>query len=207
MMFFPKKTNFSDIFEELVNKIEESGLLFMEMLNNYDRADAFVARLNVIENEADAITHNIYQKLHKTFITPIDREDLYALVNKMDTIVDMIEASAVRMNLYKIEKPNAEIEDLARVMNKAIALVVRLIYDMRRRKSNYQMILDNCNLIDELETEGDHLLRRSMQQLFVREQDAIELIKWKDIFERIEDAIDTCRDVSAVIEGMILKYG
>jgi predicted phosphate transport protein (TIGR00153 family) len=206
-MFFPRKTNFSDIFEELVNKIEESGLLFMEMLNNYEQADVFITRLNAIENEADAITHKIYQSLHKTFITPIDREDLYALVNKMDTIVDMIEASAVRMNLYKIEKPIAEIEDLARVMNKAIALVKRLVYDMRRRKANYQIILDNCNLIDELETEGDHLLRRSMQQLFEREQDAIELIKWKDIFERIEDAIDTCRDVSAVIEGMILKYG
>ena len=207
MIFFPRKTNFSDIFEELADKIEESGLLFMEMLNHFEQASGYVARLNAIENEADAVTHKIYQMLHQTFITPLDREDLYALVNKMDTIVDMIEASAVRMNLYKIEKPIVEIEDLARIMNKAVVLVRRLTYDMRRRKENYQIILDNCNLIGALETEGDYILRGSMQQLFEREQDAIELIKWKDIFERIEDAIDTCRDVSAIIEGMILKYG
>jgi len=206
-MLLPKKENFSDLFEELADHIERSGLLFAEMLHQYDRADDYVLRLGEVENEADSVTHKIYRKLHKTFITPLDREDLYALVNKMDNIVDMIDTCAERMGLYKIDSPHAMLEDLVRVMNEAIVLVKRLIYDLRRRKENYEAILGNCNRIDELETEGDHILRGSMQLLFEQKTDAIELIKWKDIFERIEDAIDTCRDVSSVVEGMILKYG
>lgn len=181
--------------------------MFMEMLKNYERAEAYIARFNAIENEADSVTHTIYQKLHGTFITPLDREDLYTLVNRMDNIVDMIETAAVRMSLYKIKKPAAELTELVRVMNAAILIVKRLVYDMRKRKDNYDTILDNCKLIGELESEGDNILRLSMQQLFERQQDAIELIKWKDIFERIEDVIDTCQKVAYVIEGMILKYG
>jgi len=191
----------------LADNIERSGLMFMEMLKNYERADAYIARFNAIENEADSVTHTIYQKLHGTFITPLDREDLYTLVNRMDNIVDMIETAAVRMSLYKIEKPVAELTELVRVMNAAILIVKRLVYDMRKRKDNYDTILDNCKLIGELESEGDNILRLSMQQLFESQPDAIELIKWKDILERIEDVIDTCQKVAYVIEGMILKYG
>ncbi len=206
-MLFPKTENFSDLYEELADNIERSGLLFMEMLRHYDRADEYVARLSAVENEADSVTHKIYRKLHQTFITPLDREDLYALVNKMDNIVDMIDTCAERMGLYKVGSPDAMLGDLVRVMNEAIVLVKRLIYDMRKRKANHDIILGNCSRIDELETEGDHILRGAMQRLFEQKTDAIELIKWKDIFERIEDAIDTCRDVSSVVEGMILKYG
>jgi len=207
LKLFPKSAKFSDDFEELADNIERSGLMFMEMLKNYERAEAYIARFNAIENEADSVTHTIYQKLHGTFITPLDREDLYTLVNRMDNIVDMIETAAVRMSLYKIKKPAAELTELVRVMNAAILIVKRLVYDMRKRKDNYDTILDNCKLIGELESEGDNILRLSMQQLFERQQDAIELIKWKDIFERIEDVIDTCQKVAYVIEGMILKYG
>jgi len=206
-MLFPKTENFSDLYEELADNIERSGLLFMEMLRHYDRADDYVARLSAVENEADSVTHKIYHKLHKTFITPLDREDLYALVNKMDNIVDMIDTCAERMGLYKVGSPHVMLEELALIMNEAVVLVKRLIYAMRKRKENHEVLLENCNRIDELESEGDRILRGAMQRLFEQKIDAIELIKWKDIFERIEDVIDTCSDVSSVVEGMILKYG
>jgi predicted phosphate transport protein (TIGR00153 family) len=206
-MLFPKTENFSDLYEELADNIERSGLLFLEMLRHYDRADEYIARLSAVENEADSVTHKIYRMLHKTFITPLDREDLYALVNKMDNIVDMIDTCAERMGLYKVGSPHVLLEDLVRIMNEAVVLVKRLIYDMRRRKENHDVLLESCHRIDELESEGDHILRGTMQRLFEQKIDAIELIKWKDIFERVEAVIDTCRDVSSVVEGMILKYG
>ncbi len=207
MKFIPEEIKFSDYFEELMEKIEEGGLLFMEILDDYRGSETKISRMKDIEHEGDAIAHGIHQKLHKTFITPMDREDIYALANKMDTILDLIEASATRMSLFKMKGPNPDIKDLAVVLNKAIALVKKAIFAMRQRKKNVKMILDTCIEINTLENEGDHVLRQSIAHLFEREDDAIELVKWKEILERIEEATDMCEDVSNIIEGMILKYG
>lgn len=207
-MFFPKDdVKFSDHFESLADKIEEGGVLFSMMLQNYDQADDIIAKLEKVENEADAITHGIYQKLYKTFLAPLDREDIFALANKMDSIIDMIEAAAVRMRLYMIDEPNAEIRELALVLSSSISLVKKIIYDMRQRKMHVEEILANCVKINELENEGDRLLRQSMNHLFEREKDAIEIVKWKEVLERIEEATDVCEDVSNIVEGIILKYG
>ncbi len=207
-MFFVKdEIKFSDHFEKLADKIEEGGIQFSRMLQNYDQSEEIIPKLEEIEHEADAVTHEIYRKLHKTFLAPIDREDIFALANKMDSIIDMIEASAVRMKLYQISEPNAEIQELAIILNKSISLVKKIIYAMRNRKMHTDEILDNCVKINELENEGDRVLRQSMNQLFERESDAIEIVKWKEILERIEEATDVCEDVSNIIEGIILKYG
>lgn len=207
-MFFVKdEIKFSDHFEKLADKIEEGGNLFSGMLQAYDQSEKIVSRLEEVEHEADAVTHEIYRKLHITFLAPIDREDIFALANKMDSIIDMIEASAVRMKLYQITEPNAEIKELALILNKSILLVKEIIYDMRNRKMHTDEILGNCVKINALENEGDRVLRQSMQQLFERENDAIEIVKWKEILERIEEATDVCEDVSNIIEGIILKYG
>jgi uncharacterized protein Yka (UPF0111/DUF47 family) len=143
--------------------------------------------------------------MHKSFLTPLDREDIYDLVNKMDSILDMIEASAARMNLYKVKKPTKVIIDQAKILNKAISKVKLIVYAMRDMK-NSKMIIDACVEINTLENEGDIILRTAMVDLFEHEKDAIELIKWKEIFERIEEALDVCEDVSNIIEGIVLKH-
>jgi uncharacterized protein len=207
-VFFVKdEVKFSDHFESLADKIEEGGILFSVMLQNYDQADDIILKLEKIENEADAITHGIYKKLYKTFLAPLDREDIFALANKMDSIIDMIEAAAVRMKLYMISEPNAEIRELAVILGNSISLVKTIVYDMRQRKGHTEEILGNCAKINELENEGDRVLRQSMNQLFEREKDAIEIVKWKEVLERIEEATDVCEDVSNIVEGIILKYG
>jgi len=205
--FMPEEVKFSDYFEELAEKIQEGGLIFMEILDDYGHSKEKVLKLREIEREADTISRGIYEKLHKTFITPMDREDIYALTNKMDGILDLIESSAARMNLYKIKETVPEIKELALILNQSLALVTKVIYAMRQRRKNVKMILEACIEINTLENEGDHILRRSMVRLFEREKNAVELIKWKDIFERVEEATDICEDVSNIIEGMILKYG
>lgn len=104
MSLIPQEGKFFDYFEQLADKIQEGGIVFAEILADFERSESKLARLKEIENQADAITHTIYQKMHKTFITPIDREDIYALANKMDSILDMIEAAAIRMYIYKIKQ-------------------------------------------------------------------------------------------------------
>jgi len=202
----PKEEKFADQFEDLADKIQEGGALFLDLMNNYRDVEEKVARLKAIEHEADTITHGIYQKLHRTFITPLDREDIYDLANKMDSIMDMIEASALRMQLYGIREPLPECRALADVLAKSVAIVKKAVCAMRYYKKDSRTILDMCVEINSLENEGDQLLRQSMACLFEREDDPIELIKWKEIFERIEEATDICEDVSNVIEGIILKH-
>lgn len=206
MIFIPKEEKFFDHFEELAEKIESGGKLFLDMLKNYEHSEPKVVTLKDIEHEADKITHLIYEKMHKTFITPLDREDIYALANKMDSIIDIIDAAAVRMYLYKIKKPAGEIYELTLTLNSSIALVKKIIFALRNKKDS-KMILEACVEINTLENEGDYILRQGMARLFEEELDAIELIKQKEIFERVEEAIDTCEDVSNIVEGIVLKHG
>jgi predicted phosphate transport protein (TIGR00153 family) len=205
MRMIPKEEKFFDLFDELANKIEEGGELFLDMVEHYEYSEPKIVKLKELENEADVITHKTYEKMHKTFLTPIDREDIYTLVNKMDSILDMIEASAARMSLYKVKVPAKEIIDQAKILNKAIKKVKYIVHAMKNMK-NAKMILDACVEINTLENEGDIVMRMTMTRLFEQEKDPIELIKWKEIFERIEEAIDVCEDVANVVEGIVLKY-
>jgi uncharacterized protein len=205
MRLFPKEENFFNYFEELANKIEEGGQFFLEMTKNRDYTAEKVARLKELEHEADIITHKTYERMHKTFLTPIDREDIYALVNKMDSIMDVIEATAIRIHMYKVKKPDDEIIKQADILFQAIKKIKGIVHGLRDMK-NSQMILDGCVEINTLENAGDVVLRTIITNLFIKEQDAIELIKWKEIFERIEEAIDVCEDVSNIVEGIVLKH-
>jgi uncharacterized protein len=205
MRLFPKEENFFNFFEELADKIEEGGKFFLEMTKNRDYSAAKVSRLKEIEHEADVITHKTYERMHKTFLTPIDREDIYALVNKMDSIMDVIEATAIRIHMYNVKKPDDEIIKQAEILFQAITKIKEIIYGLRNMK-NSKMILDGCVEINTLENAGDVVLRSIITELFIKEKDAIELIKWKEIFERIEEAIDVCEDVSNTVEGIVLKH-
>ncbi|MCX5840332.1 MAG: DUF47 family protein [Deltaproteobacteria bacterium] len=206
MRFIPREEKFYDLFEELADKIEEGSNLFLDMLLNYDSFEQRLSKLKEIEHEADIITHRTYEKMHTTFLTPIDREDIYALVNKMDSILDMTEASAIRMSLYKIKAPKEELIQQAKLLNEATAKVKQVVRCLRDMK-NAKMILDACIEINTLENAGDQILRSTMANLFEHEKDPFELIKWKEIFERFEEAMDVCEDVSNIVEGIVLKNG
>lgn len=206
MRFVPKEEKFFDLFEELVEKIDEGILLFQNMLDHFDTFDVQLVKLKEIEHEADIITHRTYEKLHKTFLTPLDREDIYALVNKLDSVLDLTEASAIRMSLFKIKKPAPELFEQAKILRRALEKMKKMIHGLRNMK-NSKMILDACVEINTLENEGDTILRSTLGRLFENEKDPIELIKWKEIFERFEEAIDVCEDVSNIVEGIVLKHG
>jgi predicted phosphate transport protein (TIGR00153 family) len=205
MKFFTRREKFFDLFEALADRIEEGGKLFAEIINHYEHSEQKLAKLKEIEHEADTITHDIYHNLHNTFITPLDREDIYSLASKMDTILDLIESAAVRMYLYRIKRPTKELAELARILNKSITEIRKIVYSVRN-KQDAKMILGLCVVINTLENEADQVLRTAMMRLFENEKDPIELIKLKEIIQTTETATDVCEDVSNVIEGIILKH-
>ncbi|MEN6468877.1 MAG: DUF47 family protein [Smithella sp.] len=204
MRLFPKEENFFDFFEELATKIEEGSQFFLEMTQNQNYSASRVSRLKEIEHEADGIAHKTYERMHKTFLTPLDREDIYALVNKMDDIMDAIEGTASRLHMYKVKKPDDEIIKQAEILFLAVKKIKVVVHGLRNMK-NSQMILDGCVEIHTLENEGDVLLRATITDLFMKETDAVELLKWKEIFERLEQAIDLCESVSNIVGGIVLK--
>jgi uncharacterized protein Yka (UPF0111/DUF47 family) len=206
MRFIPKEEKFFDLFEELADRIEAGGKLFLEMVESGAYTEAHTARLKEIEHEADVITHRTYEKMHTSFITPIDREDICNLVNKMDSILDMTEAAAARIILYRVKEPSLPIADQARILNEAIGKIKVIIHGLRDMKHAHQ-ILQACVEVNTLENAGDVVLRTTMARLFENEPDVRELIKWKEIHERIEEAIDVCEDVSNIVEGIVLKNG
>lgn len=206
MRFIPREVKFFDLFEELADRIEAGGKLFLEMVESGAYTEAQTARLKEIEHEADVITHRTYEKMHTTFLTPLDREDIYSLVNKLDSVLDMTEAAAARIVLYRVKEPSPTIADQAKVLNEAIGKLKVIIHGLRDMK-NAPQILQACVEVNTLENAGDVILRTTMARLFENEPDVRELIKWKEIHERIEEAIDVCEDVSNIVEGIILKNG
>jgi predicted phosphate transport protein (TIGR00153 family) len=204
MRLFPKEEIFFDYFDELAKKIEEGSKLFLEMAQTHDYSDMTVAKLKEIEHEADNITHKTYERMHKTFLMPIDREDIYALVNNMDSIMDCIESTAVLISLYKVKKPSDEIIKQAQILNDTTRKGTSIIHALRDMK-NSEKILADCVEIHSLENAGDIVLRTAIAHLFESEKDAIELVKRKEIIEQLEEAIDACEKVSNTVEGIVLK--
>lgn len=206
MRFIPREEKFFDLFEELAAKIEAGGMLFLELVEEDAYSEAKIVRLKEIEHEADIITHRTYEKMHTTFLTPLDREDIYCLVNKMDSILDGTEAAAARLLLYKVKKPAPALIEQARVLKETVGKVKTIIHALRDMK-NASLVLQTSVEINTLENAGDVILRTTMAHLFENESDVRELIKWKEIHERIEEAIDVCEDVSNIVEGIVLKNG
>lgn len=204
MRLFPKEENFFKYLEALADKVEEGGRFLLEMAQNIDYSDMKASGLKELEHEADVITHKTYEKLHKAFLTPIDREDLYALLNKMDSIMDAIESIGLCICMYKVKKYNDEIIEQVEILFQTVKKGKEIIFNLHDMK-NAQVILDGCVEIHALENAGDIVTRNAIKNLFLKENDAIELLKWKEIFERIEEAIDTCNTVSNIIEGIVLK--
>ena len=204
MKFLPRDEKFFDLFEELAGRIEAGGRLFLEMVESGVYTEAQSVRLKEIEHEADVITHRTYEKMHTTFLTPLDREDIHNLTNKMDSILDMTEAAAARLFLYRVKEPSPTIVDQARILSEAIGKVKTIIHGLRDMK-HAQQLLHACVEVNTLENAGDVILRTTMARLFENEPDVRELIKWKEIHERIEEAIDVCEDVSNIVEGIVLK--
>jgi predicted phosphate transport protein (TIGR00153 family) len=201
----PREFGFFDHFEKHVERTVEGARLFAAMLDELSNGGAKAKRIKEVEHEADVITHQTVEMLHKTFITPFDRNDIHRLISRMDDILDDIEAAAEHLWLYEIVHPTAEAKELARVLRLATEQLQVAVNGMRSLKRDAPRILAACVEINRLENEGDAILRQALARLFKEEKDALVVIKWKEIYENIELATDRCEDVANVIEGVVLE--
>jgi predicted phosphate transport protein (TIGR00153 family) len=203
--FLPRETSFFDFFEQHAALTIEGTKEFLSMVTTGANIPAKCRRISDIEHETDTITHRCVEALHKTFITPIDRDQIHRLITRMDDIMDFVEAAAERIELYELTTMTADCRDLADALHRAAQQVEGAVRGLRTLKEP-QATLKLCIDINRLENETDAILRRSVARLFKDEKDPILIIKWKEIYENLESAADRCEDVANIIEGVILEH-
>jgi predicted phosphate transport protein (TIGR00153 family) len=204
MRFLPREESFFDDFEKHAKKTVEGCRLFVEMAQGKVSSIEACPKIKSIESECDSITHHVVERLHKVFITPIDRNDIFRLISKMDDVMDFVEAASQRIDLYEVKSDNKELWDLARVLLSGSERISEAVTELRNLKTP-EVILEKCVEINRLENEADVQLRGAIAKLFKEEKNPIEVIKWKEIFELLETATDRCEDVANIIEGVVLE--
>jgi len=202
--FFPREEKFFDMFERASSNLYEAGQAFKTLLEDYTDIEHKIKHIKDIEHEGDIITHEIFDKLNRTFITPIDREDIHQITSEVDDVLDFILATADRFMLYKINKPTPEAQKLTDVLVSSIEILGKAIYSLKDKKHS-RRTLDYCVEINRLENEGDMIHKAAIGELFSDHKDAVDIIKWRDIYDHLESAIDMCEDVADTVEGIVVK--
>ncbi len=197
----PREGTFFDLFVELAEATQVGAAALVELLENYTQVAGKVETIKDIEHRGDNITHGLMTRLNQTFITPFDREDIHELSSKVDDVLDLANSVAVRLMIYRVDRVRPGVADLARILERSTREIVAAVRLLERRDH----ILEHCIEINRLENEGDRLCRTLIAQLFDEEKDPVQLLKWKEIIEVIETAIDKCEDVANVLETVTLK--
>ncbi len=202
--FIPREQKFFDLFEASTKNISKASKALKEMLDTWQFIDSRVAEITELEHEGDSITHQIISLLHRTFVTPFDREDIAMLAHTMDDVVDFIHSAADAMFIYKVTNPTARAKELADVIVQAAAEMEKAVSGLRS-KSEFKQMLEKCVEINRLENAADRIYRAAIGELFENTSDIAQIIKWREIYEHMESATDRCEDVADVLEGVALK--
>ena len=204
--FIPKEQVFFDLFERAAKNVHEGALVLGALVDDFRDVAAKADVVKDIEHAGDRITHETIEKLNKTFITPLDREDIHELICRLDDILDYIDTAVSRMVLYKIDKPTDDAKALGKVVVHATKIITELVPQLRNLKRTDSLI-QQCIAVHTQENEGDRIEQHALAALFENGHDPTTIIKWKDIYEDLEEATDRCEDVANVIEGIVLKNG
>jgi predicted phosphate transport protein (TIGR00153 family) len=197
----PREDNFFEMFIALADNCHQGSQVLVEMFQKDDGAEKYAERIKDIEHTGDNLTHNLLTRLNQTFVTPFDREDIQALSSRIDDVLDLIDAAASRIVTYKIPHIRPGVADLAQILYESTRQVVVVVGALNK----HDAVLEKCIEINRLENEADRLSRILIARLFDEEKDPVQIIKWKEIIEVIEAAVDKCEDVANVIETVTLK--
>jgi uncharacterized protein len=200
-LFMPREREFYDLFEEAAANIVKAAAMLEEMLESWPEKAELVKEILLAEQEGDRITHDIIHKLNATFVTPIDREDILALASGLDDILDFTEEVADFLGLYRIEAPMDQATELARILHQSSRAIAGAIPRLRTFKDIHHYTVE----VNRLENDGDRVVRQALASLFERGIDPMLVIRWKDIFERLEDGIDATETVANILEGIVIK--
>lgn len=204
--FKQKDTEFFDMFVESAQYFYKGALLMDEVMLDYGKAIDKVREIDELEHEADAVNDRILDKLNTTFITPIDREDIYALANGLDDGVDLLQGTLQRIVMYRTGKAMTGAVTLTKLLLESTQEIIKAFNLLKDIRKNQTQLLDATHKIARLESEGDRVYRHEVAYLFDKETDPINLIKWKDILEDLEDTLDHCEKLSDMLRGVVMKY-
>jgi len=199
---FPRNVAFFDLFHEAAQNMVLGSRLLKEMMETYHDVEQKAREIKRVESAGDSITHTIFRNLNQTFITPIDREDIYALASGIDDVLDWVEATADQLVVFKIEKPTQEAIQLADIIYRSAEELGRGIAQLSKVKDMNATFVT----VNSLENEADRITRDAIARLFENEKDPIMVIKWKEIYENLEEGTDRCEDVANVLEQILLKH-
>lgn len=200
----PKETCFFDFFEEHNLLAVDASRNLMKLSGNGEDISSISSAIKELESKADKITHACVRALHRTFITPFDRDDIQRLIHRLDDVIDLMEDAVACMQLYEVKVVKVEVQEFANILFDACRTIGDLLKSLRHIRDP-KPIIDKCVYISKLEHEADAILRTAIARLFKEEKDTFTLIKWKEIFELLEKATDKCHDVSNVIEGIVVE--
>ncbi|MEI7481855.1 MAG: DUF47 family protein [Elusimicrobiota bacterium] len=204
--FVPKELKFFDFLTLQAENLMKAAGFFKAALKDGLLDEAEVKKIHDLEHEGDTLAHEITDMLNRTFITPIDREDIYSLANSLDDVLDLINAMAGRVKLYKLDARDeyfAQFIDLIDQAAAALANAVKHMHDTKRQRR----VLDHCIEVNRIENLGDSVREKAISHLFETEKDPIMVIKWKEIYETAEGTLDNCEHVAKVIESILVKNG
>src|SRR5215203_878378 len=198
----PREERFYHDFHAMAEELERGARMLEEMLAPeqpvWDKAD----EIKEVEHKCDFLTHEIIQRLNRTFVTPLDREDIHSLARSLDDVMDAIDASAAIVRLYHIDRVRPDARELARIIKASADQMVLALAALERRKGVAEPAVE----INRLENEADRIHQAAVRRLFEEERDPIVIIKWKEILDFLEDATDRCEDVANVVEGVVVKH-
>ena len=200
----PHEHNFYAFFEQGTQVMVQAAQKLKELVDRWENPEAIVAEITEIEHQGDTITHQVMAQLHRTFITPFDREDISLLVGSIDDVTDFIQAAADAMLVYKINKPGKKASELAEIIVLATLEVQQAVMQLKHPKEVKEM-LAKCVEVNRLENMADRIYRSALGELFEGNVSLADVIKWREIYEHMETATDRCEDVADVLEGVALK--
>ncbi|HZV47768.1 MAG TPA: DUF47 family protein [Thermodesulfovibrionales bacterium] len=203
MRVFSKKQNFFELFDKVAANILHAATLLVAIMEHFTNLDNWAQEVHQLENDGDLLTHDIIKKLNKTNITPIDREDIHALASTLDDILDFIWGTAARLAIFRMKESTKE----AVIMSKELLTTVELVHKAIKKleEKNYSHMQEYCIEINKLENKIDRVFRDALGHLFDEVKDPILVIKWKEIYEHLENASDKCEDVADILESIAIK--
>lgn len=203
-MLLPKEFNFFDLFDKQVDCAVDAAGRLKELVTKGTLEEDLIQKVKDVEHQGDDLTHDILNRLNKTFITPFDREDIHTLAKELDDVIDMIYTIANRMKVYKVEGIDKNLVLFAVVIEDSVRAVARAVKGLRNMK-NLKSVTDACVEINRLENVGDTMRDTMLAELFENSKDPFSLIKWKEIYQDAETVLDICEDVAHVVQSILVK--
>ena len=199
--WFPKDENFFDLFKRQAAVVREGCEQLHEMMTKFDDVEDRAKRLKDVEHQGDLITHEIFERLNRTFITPLEREDIHDLASGLDDVLDSVEAIGSRIVLFRIPKPTVAATQLTKILVDSSHQIQAAVEHLKDFKNLMAFTIE----LNRLENEADHVSREVVAELFTGKHDVLDVLRWKEIYGRLESAADQCEDVANTIESIVIK--